>query len=274
MATNMQSGKPEIHIALPSVQSLFLELRFNGKPISTATGFVVENASTPFLVTNRHVVTGRHNSTDKPLSPTGGLPNEVAIFHNRKGRLGEWIWKIEPLLDGDIPRWVEHPRLAGQVDCVALPLRSLEEVKLYPYSLDEPAHKLKLGPAETVSVVGFPFGLRSHGSCAIWATGFIATEIGIDHEQLPQFLIDCRSRPGQSGSPVIAHRPGGMTPLMQERTFASTPLTELLGVYSGRVNEESDMGIVWKKDALRAVVDQWPHLIPCADQRIDGVRLD
>jgi hypothetical protein len=42
---------------------------------------------------------------------------------------------------------------------------------------------------------------------------------------------------------------------MQERSFATTPLTELLGVYSGRVNEESDLGIVWKKDALRAVVD-------------------
>ena len=252
----MPSGKIEtVQIALPSVQSLFLELRFNGQPISTATGFIVEKGSRPLLITNRHVVTGCHNTTGKPLSPTGGLPNEIAILHNRGGRLGEWLWRFEPLLDGERPKWVEHPSLAGQVDCVALPLGSLDDVELYPYSLDEPAHRLKLGPAETVSVVGFPFGLRSYGAFAIWATGFIATEVGVDHEQLPQFLIDCRSRPGQSGSPVIAHRPGGMTPLLQERTFATTPLTELLGVYSGRVSEESDLGIVWKKDALCAVVD-------------------
>ena len=243
-----------VHVALPSVQSLLLELRFNGEPISTATGFIVEKDSKPLLVTNRHVVTGRHNVTGKPLSATGGLPNEVAILHNRKGHLGEWIWRVETLLHGDSPTWIEHPRLPGEIDCVALPLAQLDDVELFPYSLKEPTHKLKLGPAETVSVVGFPFGLRSHGAFAIWATGFIATEVGIDHEQLPQFLIDCRSRPGQSGSPVIAHRPGGMTPLMQERTFATTPLTELLGVYSGRINEQSDLGIVWKIGALRDLV--------------------
>jgi hypothetical protein len=252
----MQSGGIEtIKVALPSMQSLFLELRFNGQPLSTATGFIVEKESKPLLVTNRHVVTGRHNTTGKPLSTTGGLPNEVAILHNRKGRIGEWVWRLEALLDGDAPKWTEHPTLASKMDCVVLPLANFEDVEFYPYSLEEPTHKLKLGPAETISVVGFPFGLRSHGAFAIWATGFIATETGVDHEQLPQFLIDCRSRPGQSGSPVIAHRPGGMTPLLQERTFATTPLTELLGVYSGRINDESDLGIVWKKGALRDVVD-------------------
>lgn len=237
----MQNEEIEtIHVALPSVQSLLLELRFNGQPLSTATGFIVEKESNPLLVTNRHVVTGRHNTTGEPLSITGGLPNEVAILHNRKEHLGEWVWRVEALLDGDTPRWTEHPGLGGKVDCVALPLVSIEDVELYPYSFEEPTHKLRLGPAETVSVVGFPFGLRSRGAFAIWATGFIATEIDVDHKQLPQFLIDCRSRPGQSGSPVIAHRPGGMTPLLQERTFATTPLTELLGVYSGRINEQSD----------------------------------
>lgn len=165
------------------------------------------------------------------------------------------MWRVEPLYDHDMPRWSEHPRLGEKADCVALSLASIDDVEVYPYSLKEPAHRLKLGPAETVSVVGFPFGLRSRGAMAIWATGFIASEIGVDHDQLPQFLIDCRSRPGQSGSPVIAHRPGGMTPLIQERTFATTPLTELLGIYSGRVNDQSDLGIVWKKSALWDIVD-------------------
>src|SRR6266436_1654244 len=100
----MQNGEIKtVHVALPSIQSLFLELRFNGQPLSTATGFIVEKASQPLLVTNRHVVTGRHNTTGEPLSPTGGLPNEVAILQNRKGCLGEWVWRVEALLDGDAP---------------------------------------------------------------------------------------------------------------------------------------------------------------------------
>ena len=88
----MESAEIErVHIALPSAQSLFLNLRFNGLTLSTATGFIVEKESKPILVTNRHVVTGRHNVTEEPLSATGCIPNEVEILHNRKGRLGEWI---------------------------------------------------------------------------------------------------------------------------------------------------------------------------------------
>lgn len=243
-----------VRIALPSVQSLLLEPRFNGQTLSTATGFIVEHTTGYLLVTNRHVVTGRHNETGELLSKNGGVPNEIAILHSRKDRLGEWLWRVEPLLNGDKPRWCEHPSLGSRVDCVVLPLSDLNDVGLYPYSLEEPTHKLRLGPAETVSVIGFPFGLRAGGAFAIWATGFIASELDVDQGQLPQFLVDCRSRPGQSGSPVIAHRPGGMTPLATERTFATTPLTELLGVYSGRINAESDLGIVWRLSALREIM--------------------
>lgn len=56
----------------------------------------------------------------------------------------------------------------------------------------------------------FPFGLAGGGSLAIWATGLMATEPEIDYNNQPTFLIDCRARPGQSVSAVIAHRNGGM----------------------------------------------------------------
>jgi hypothetical protein len=252
----MQSDEIDtVHVELPSVQSLFLQLRYNGQNLSTATGFLVQKDATHLLITNRHVVTGRHNDTDEPISKeTAGLPNEVAILHHRLDHIGAWVWRLEALLDGERPRWTEHPTLGRRMDCVALPLINVADVKFYPYTLEEPSDRMKLGPAQAVSVVGFPFGLLSAGAFAIWATGFIATDLDLEHNGLPQFLIDCRSRQGQSGSPVIAHRPGGMTPLMKERTFATTPLTELLGVYSGRISKESDLGIVWKISALRDLV--------------------
>jgi hypothetical protein len=77
----------------------------------------------------------------------------------------------------------------------------------------------------------------------------------IDFDALPTFLIDCRSRQGQSGSPVIAYRGGGMVALTGGSTavFAG-PVYRFLGIYSGRINSESDLGVVWKASAIAELI--------------------
>ena len=82
------SGTPvTIKIATPSAMSLFLEMKFNGMPLATGTGFITVSSKGPVLVTNRHNVTGRRQDNDQPLSKTGGVPNELIIIHNVKDRL-------------------------------------------------------------------------------------------------------------------------------------------------------------------------------------------
>jgi hypothetical protein len=105
-----------------------------------------------------------------------------------------------------------------------------------------------------VSVVGFPFGLTAGGALAVWATGFIATDPDVDYAGLPVFLIDCRSRQGQSGSAVIAHRTGGAVATETGVMVGGGVMTRFLGIYSGRVNAESDLGFVWKAAAIRQLV--------------------
>lgn len=243
-------------IAQPSVQSLLLQMQFQGHPLSTGTGFVANSTNGPVLITNLHNVTGRNPQTRQPLSPTGGIPDEIVILHNRANRLGEWVWQTEPLYNEFNPRWIEHPTFGSQVDFVALPLTQLDDVQLYPYNLDDTGLHIHSGPADVISVVGFPFGLQAGGSLAVWATGFIASEPNIDFNNLPIILIDCRSRPGQSGSAVIAYRSGGMVPLENGSSFLALggPVTRLIGIYSGRVNEQSDIGIVWKAQEIQNLV--------------------
>jgi hypothetical protein len=87
-------------------------------------------------------------------------------------------------------------------------------------------------------------------------TGFIASEPAINFNNLPIFLIDCRSRPGQSGSAVIAYRSGGLVGLEDGSSVNySAPVTRFLGIYSGRINEQSDIGIVWKAQAIQDLVN-------------------
>ena len=111
-------------IAQPSVQSLFIQMQFNGQALATGTSFVCPSKAGPVLLTNRHNVTGRHQETDEPLSKTGGIPNDLLILHNRKDRLGQWVGRVEPLLKGVSPLSTEHPKLGTKADFVALPLTS------------------------------------------------------------------------------------------------------------------------------------------------------
>lgn len=243
-------------IALPSVRSLLIQMSIGTQPLGTGTGFVVQSAKGPVLLTNRHNVTGRRQDDGKPLSPMGGIPDSLTVIHNRKGKLGEWLSRTETLLLTGRPRWVEHPSLGAKVDFVALPLTLLTDVEVYPYDVFNTGPAIRCGPADTVSVVGFPFGIQAGGSLAVWATGFIASEPDIDFESLPVFLIDCRSRPGQSGSAVIAYRMGGAIAMENGSTaIMSGEVIRLLGIYSGRINEQSDLGIVWKASALKELVE-------------------
>lgn len=247
----------ETRINKESLQSLFIRTRFNGTPLATGTAFVANTSQGPVLLTNRHNVTGRDQNTGNLLSPkTGAVPNEIAILHNRKGMLGEWVERVEPLWDADgQPLWHEHPHLRERADFVAVRLTQLDNVDLFPYFVRRPqTERIVVGPADPVSVLGFPFGNSAAGT-AIWATGFVASEPALNYSGLPTFLIDCRTRQGQSGSPVIAFRNGGAL-LTQTGNLevGSTPRHEFMGIYSGRINEESDLGIVWKASAIHELL--------------------
>ncbi len=237
-------------IAKPSVQSLLIEMKNGNQRLATGTGFVAIAPKGPVLLTNWHNVTGLHPQSRQPLSPTGALPDRLTIVHNRANQLGHWVLREEPLLAGQTIHWHEHPTLGDKADVVALPLTALDDVELYPHDITGGAD-IAVGPADPVSVIGFPFGLQAGGSLAVWATGFVASEPQIDFNDLPLMLVDCRTRQGQSGSAVIAYRSGGAVAMADGGTsIFGGPVWKFLGIYSGRINEQSDLGMVWKAKAV------------------------
>ncbi len=232
-----------------------------GNMLGTGTGFIALSARGPTLITNRHNVTGRHNGTDRLLSPTGAAPDEIAVTCSEAGKLaGYWTQIRIPLFGSRGRLWFEHPTLGATADFVAIPLKDVDHVQLFPYDVGEPFPAMSYGPAELVSVVGFPFDIAASGSLAVWATGFVASEPEVDFEGLPIFLIDCRSRPGQSGSPVIAHRSGAIRFKNNMAGLGAGTTTNFLGIYSGRVQSDSDIGVVWKRSAVKQLVDSIPPL--------------
>jgi hypothetical protein len=202
----------------------------------------------------------------------GRVPDTVTITHVRRGDGIAFVECHEPLATS----WLEHPDHGKKVDVAALPLTSLDDVYLSGYDPWRPSH-VQLGVGDDVTVVGFPFGVGS-GGFALWTRGAIASEYDVDYQDLPRFLIDGRMRPGQSGSPVIFFQTGAyfgkfgdvvMVPMTPEHIpNAGMPISpgqatpddsgfteEFLGVYSGRIHRESDLGFVWRPSTVREILE-------------------
>lgn len=238
----------------PSAMALHLTMSDLAGPISTGTGIVLSVGETNWLVTAGHNFTGEHPGTGERLNASGRRPTEVGIRSTWFDTLGQWTTVSRQLVDEERePLWVEHPSLGRRVDVVALRLDEWPNTAtLYPLAIEAPglAH---LTVADDVSIIGYPFGITGGEGFPIWSRGTIATELDFDHDALPMFLIDSRTRPGQSGSPVMWYSSHGMIPVeggWQLNDGTAPPLT-LLGIYSGRINDQSDLGRVFTVSAVR-----------------------
>jgi hypothetical protein len=248
-----------IKIRPESLKSLYIELKFGNSVLASATGFVVaiDSDKSSFLVTARHNFTGKDSVTGKCLHHSLGIPDRVAV-HFHKKRTSDVpaefeVLEFKLLSDSRENLWMEHPKFRSNADIAALRLDLDESIYLSTYDLFE-EHEKEVGPADPVSVIGFPFGKKSDAGLPLWATGYMSSEPNLDFEGKPVLIIDCRGRQGQSGSPVISFQSNG---IIGHNTFQgvwTAPSSEFLGVYCGRINKESDLGIVWKRSAICELV--------------------
>lgn len=248
-----------IIVSVPSYMSLFIEMTvLDDEHLGSGTGFLVRHGGQTFLVTNRHNLSGRRTDTNEIISKTtGACPDKVTIAHNKHDRLGSWIPATEALYDDrERPLWLEHPEHGRAVDIAALPLTELKGVAVHAYSLERSVRDVDVNVADELSIVGFPFSMTVEGFLAIWSCGTVASEMGVDLEGLPLYLIDSRTRRGQSGSPVIFYSRSGLIPHGRGITLGRTNVVKLMGIYSGRVHPESDLGMAWKVQAIRDVLER------------------
>jgi hypothetical protein len=264
-------------IAEPSVQALQLRLISpGGSTLGPATAFLARSGNEYWLITNWHVLSGRNAETGDVMSATGATPVKTLVrFHSPAG-LGSFTEVELPLVDDDErPLWLEHPQFGRQVDVAALRVPQGTDgisqitssdgfastvrplINFYAADLANPDPAgIFVSIGERLSVVGFPIGEDVQGF-PIWTQGFVASEPDLRYRSLPCFLIDSRTRQGQSGSPVFFYSASGQYPsAVGVTTLGLSQInSRLMGVYSGRINAESDIGRVWTTQAVIEVVD-------------------
>ena len=199
----------------------------DGRILSSATAFFFETDGNWFLITNWHVVSGRHFMTREPLAKTFrrghqsyGQAGLLRCWQQRKGRVGIEPLHV-PLYRGEQPVWFEHPTLGTSCDVVAIPMDRPDGC---PEFMHNAANRISdvnipVEPGCTVFVIGFPHALSIGFGLPLWKSGFVASEPHYDVDlggklrdygglaegtRIPAFFVDAQTRAGMSGSPVFA----------------------------------------------------------------------
>ncbi|MBL6612396.1 MAG: hypothetical protein ISS15_21080 [Alphaproteobacteria bacterium] len=183
---------------------------FAGKAeMGLATGFFVEHKGQLYLVTNWHVVTGRHFQTGKVIDEqNAAIPDRIRFLAPCKGAVGEWM-EVDWLLYSDAnetrtpmkPVWLEHGVHHHKIDVVAIPIKLPEGATAHTIDKVNTVPKMLLTVSRDVFVLGYPRGIDGGRGFPIWKRGSIASE--------PDIQLDrCRGRcPAPSSSaPTAASR--------------------------------------------------------------------
>lgn len=246
-----------IVLCVTTFSAFQIDLKYNDIVLATGTAFFTSAGDRILLVTNKHNVTGRNTETEKCLDEKyAAVPNIMSVLIPITNPDGEGFncsqWQSYNISlyineDKEKPAWIEHPDPA--VDLVGFKFLP-PKINVKNLVLPADGYDIPINVCSKVNVVGFPFGI-STDNFPLWNTGYIASEPEIDINGKPLMYIDSRTRKGQSGSPVVKLYNPGETVYIDDKSYmAKSPQVYLLGIYSGRINAESDIGMVWKKKAF------------------------
>lgn len=247
--------------------------------LGSGSGAVYKRPEGVYVVTAKHVVSGINPIDGKFLDKERFVPRRmVAVFadvdpNGPKDKFDSIEIDI-PLLDEENNSlWIEHPD--PLVDVAAVLIRNEDLPGSALIAPQDPDRRIREGDLEDpdwreninnpnagrpvplrvpgqLYVIGFPFGARGTWPAAIWVTGHVASEPDVMYDGQAYFLLDARTREGLSGAPVVRHIPSGSTVQVDgEPVVTGADATEWVGVYSGRLNEDSDLGRVWHVSVVR-----------------------
>lgn len=234
--------------------------------IMTATAFIWRTKDKDFLITNWHVLAGRNPINGRPIDKDCRIP--ILLEYPRfldADDSNKRVWNTVSLYeDKDYANWIQHKEFGRRVDIAAIQVdRCIRHADnqishcnpINVFGLDAANRSTTLlsfpfkhrDVGSEVFILGYPLDLQVSGYFPIWKRASVANELDINVRDLPCFLVDTASRPGMSGSPVVF-------------TDSDKDVSNyLMGVYSGRLlgdeKDDAQLGVVWKIEALRQIVD-------------------
>ncbi len=201
-----------MEVVSPVEQMLFTTVRLETQDASgnsrIGTSFIVGYKSGgedyPFLVTNKHVISGAHKGKLTFIQARDGRPL-LGIGYTLNVNNFEQVWHThaDPEIDiaiapfAPIAHHIANSGISIFFRMVGNDIAPSEETMK------------QLDALEEVVFIGYPSGIwDSKNLLPIIRKGITATPIVIDFQGKPQFLIDASVFPGSSGSPVFLYNVG------------------------------------------------------------------
>lgn len=281
-------------------------MRKGPQRLSSGTGVLYERSGRLFIATAWHNLTGRHTETLRPISPTGGLPDNVVatipqVFDSEHGTgvtrmsfvlpveddCGTTCYLVHPQgwprvdvavlpIDPDAPTPVEMHLSTGRDLKTEMPMRlpvadgsstvvqpiqacagAFARVGVHPDKL--------IDAGDDLFVLGYPRGISDFSAAPIWKRATVASDPHNGWNRQPKFLIDCASREGMSGAPVVQYSRDGTVRVGGHSFMGTGPAAVLQGVYVGRLIDEqvpeddrlfeAQIGTVWKRQVIDEIID-------------------
>lgn len=254
MTTGRQQGALIDRMSACATQ---ITLAFNEKTLSTATCFFWKSGIATYLVTNWHNLSGKNALTGKHLDKIhASEPDRLSFFGYRDLNFQEIVEATVLLHDKyGRPEWLEHPLHGKNVDVVCLKLAPPVARCVFPIN-QFIKKKLSTSITDEVFVLGYPLGI-SLSRTPIWKRATIASEPGLDADNLPKFFIDTASAKGMSGAPIVRRTNFDSIGWSQIQVSAEI-LYDVVGVYSGRVihngSLDAQLGIGWKTATIEEII--------------------
>lgn len=241
--------------------------------LGAATGTLLSAAGKVFLLTNYHVLTGKDPYSDKMTGPArpdflevsyrtrvgnAEMPKLSPIQHSLYDADNNPLFTVLPENQRKLP--IETSGLKLAIDIAALELPDVpHDFGFLPFERPQEFH---VPVMERVGIIGFPFALTGTENFPIWLTGSVASDLA-NRPYRKYFLVDARTRPSCSGSLVVFNKSGASLHYPGGKADDRGNTVHTLGIYSGRVREESDIGIVWHWNTVEQLLEK---MIPLEQQ--------
>lgn len=284
----MRELPPDIYMARTALKIRICTNVGTSTPV--ATGFIAKYNGRAFLVSNKHVFSGRNADTaewlgdDERLVSESGEPVDfpakvrgetafVSHLEVRFGlRAGGHRWRTVELW-GEDKRQLWHSPNVEHIDLAAIEIEiAADEVFADALRHQKPIYDPVQQLGGRLFLAGFLHGQDGNGVAAPVLTATVATELGenvqyrglgtanqtVDYECS---YIDVRARQGCSGSPVFEARNPGELFRMEDGNWsnlAEPSLPYLVGIYSGRVKSGGDLARLWHRKTLIELLDSVP----------------
>lgn len=259
--------------------SLRLEMIRKGKMIGNGTGFIYKSdrVEQNFLVTNYHVLTARYPEKPDTLLPGfEGSPDEIRLSLLRKDDYQPTHRALSMVKEGRPISWLEHKDRARGIDIVAIPIELPQDAIVISQKELGLVDDINFEVGSDLFIVGFPFGFSAGGFFPIWKRGTVASEPLLRPNGLSMFYIDSFTKPGMSGSPVLAveirefvyfgSEQGKLFEKFERKELSALDVIkhldpndfsksqrkkcfQLVGIYSANI-KDPNIGVVWQKELI------------------------